>query len=229
MEALGLDAALVIPFNHGFSRIPAEQFIRDLARGFGRLRFLAIGHGFTFGHRRGGDVTLLETLGRELDFVTRPLDPVCLDGLPIRSTRIRELIVAGELAEVARMLNRPYSILGKVLRGDGLGGQLGYPTANLDVTNLVLPPLGVYTAQALIGIQSHRAILNLGRRPTLNQPAPQVLCEVHLLDFQGDLYDQSIEVHFGTRLREERKFPSLDALREQIQRDVAAAREILVH
>jgi riboflavin kinase / FMN adenylyltransferase len=124
------------------------------------------------------------------------------------------------------MLGREYSLTAKVVRGDGLGRQLGFPTANLDVTGLVLPPHGVYAAHVRIDGAVHRAVLNIGIRPTVAQQNPQVRFEVHLLDFEADLYDQEIEVIYVEKLRDEKKFSSPAALREQIERDIAAARQL---
>lgn len=222
---LGLDAALVIPFDEPFSRRPAEAFIGDLARDIGALRNIAVGEGFTFGYRRGGTVELLRQLGHQLGFEVHALPPVHLAGQPVRSTRIRECIRTGELAAAAQQLGRPYSVFGRVLHGDRLGRRLGFPTANVEISGLVVPPSGVYAARVAVGSSRHPAVLNLGCRPTLGQPHPRTRLEVHLLDFEADLYDQRIEVWFDTHLRDERAFPSLDALRDQIRQDVAAVRD----
>jgi riboflavin kinase / FMN adenylyltransferase len=149
---------------------------------------------------------------------------VSLDGQVVSSTRIREAVQAGDLDAASQMLGRAYSIAGNVIRGDRLGGQLGFPTANVDVTGLALPPGGVYTAHAIVRGQPHRAVVNIGCRPTLKQPNPELRVEAHLLDFKGELYDEEMELAFIEKLREEKRFPSLDALKEQIGRDVAAAR-----
>jgi riboflavin kinase/FMN adenylyltransferase len=121
------------------------------------------------------------------------------------------------------MLGRAWALAGKVVRGDQLGHELGFPTANLDVTGLVLPPIGVYVAHAQSGGRAHRAVVNIGTRPTLKNPAPQLRVEAHLLDFTGDLYGQELEIVFREKLREERKFASLDELKAQITRDIAEA------
>ncbi len=124
------------------------------------------------------------------------------------------------------MLGRSYSLIGTVVRGDQVGRQLGYPTANVDTANLALPPNGVYAVNALFSGQSHLAVLNIGRRPTLANPQPRLQVEAHLLDFQGDLYGAALEIVFLGRLREEKKFPSPEALRAQIASDIAAARAL---
>jgi riboflavin kinase/FMN adenylyltransferase len=168
-------------------------------------------------------VTLLKALGAELKFTVHALAAVSLDGRVVSSTRIREAIRAGDLDGASQMLGRAYSLAGPVVRGDGLGGKLGFPTANLDTTGLALPPNGVYAVHADFDGQSHRAVLNIGRRPTVQDAAPQLRVEAHLLDFKGDLYGHEMRLTFVEKLRDEKKFPSLDALREQISRDIAEA------
>ncbi|HWI58738.1 MAG TPA: riboflavin kinase, partial [Bacillota bacterium] len=173
--------------------------------------------------KRSGNVELLKRLGAELGFTVHGLAAVALDGLPVSSTRIREAIRAGNLDGASQMLGRAYSIAGKVVRGDCLGRQLGFPTANLDTTGLVLPPTGVYAVQAETSGQHYRSVLNIGYRPTVNNPQPALRVEAHLLGFEGDLYGQELEVVFVEKLREEKRFGSLEALREQIALDIVRA------
>ena len=149
---------------------------------------------------------------------------VSLDGKAISSTRVREAVKAGNLDLASQMLGRQYSIASQVVKGDQLGHQLGFPTANLDVSGLVLPPNGVYSAQAIVRGSAHRAVLNIGIRPTIQNPTPSTRVEVHLLDFSGDLYGQELEAIFSDKLRDEQKFASLEELKKQIARDIAAAR-----
>ncbi len=169
-------------------------------------------------------MALLRKLGAELQFTVHSVAAVALDGRPISSTRIREAIRQGDFAAAGRMLGRAYSLAGDVIQGDGLGRQLGFPTANLDVTGLVLPPTGVYAIRAQLGDQSHCGVMNVGFRPTLAKAEPSLHVEAHLLDFTGDLYGQELEVTFVAKLRDERKFASAAELREQIARDIAEAR-----
>ena len=223
--SLGAEALLLIHFDREFSQQPGEAFVRGLARDLGQLQSLCVGSAFTFGHKRTGNVALLRTLGAELKFTVHGLAAVSLDGKIVSSTRIRETIRAGELDAATQMLGRSYSVIGPVVAGDQLGRQIGFPTANLDVTGLVLPPHGVYAAHARFRGETQPAVVNLGLRPTLNNPVPQLRVEAHLLDFNGYLYGEEMELVFLEKLRDEQKFPSLAALREQIARDVAAARE----
>ena len=224
LGSLGADALLLIHFDREFSKQPGEVFIRGLWRELGRIQSLCVGSGFTFGHKRDGNVALLKTLGVELKFAVHAMAAVSLDGRVVSSTRIREAIRAGDLDAAGQMLGRAYALAGAVIRGDALGSKLGFPTANLDAAGLCLPPGGVYAVHADFDGQSHRAVLNIGRRPTLQDAAPQQRVEAHLLDFKGDLYGREMRLTFVEKLRDEKKFPSLDALREQISRDIAEAR-----
>ncbi len=222
--SLGCDALLLIHFDKPFSQQPGDVFIRGLARDLGRIHSLCVGSSFTFGHKRGGDVALLRTLGAELNFIVHAMSALSLAGRIVSSTRIRAAIREGELDAASQMLGRAYSLAGEVMRGDQLGRKIGFPTANLDIRGLALPPDGVYAVHALVKGGKHHAVVNIGSRPTLKSAVPELRVEVHLLDYQGDLYGQEMEIVFLDRLRAERQFPSLEALREQIARDVAAAR-----
>jgi len=150
------------------------------------------------------------------------LAAVSLDGHVVSSTRIREAIRAGNLDAASQMLGRPYTISGRVVEGDRLGQQLGFPTANLDVTELALPPNGVYAGFANVKGKAYRVALNIGFRPTVTSGARQLRVEAHLLDFRGELYGEELEVEIGGKLREEKKFAFVAELRGQIARDIAA-------
>jgi riboflavin kinase / FMN adenylyltransferase len=223
IESLGPDALLLMHFDKALSLESGEAYIRGLARDLRQIQSLCVGTNFVFGHKRGGNVELLRKLGAELKFVVHGMAAVSLDGRAVSSTRIREAIQAGDLDRVSQMLGRAYSVAGTVVRGDGLGHQLGFPTANLDAASLVLPPHGVYAVHAETGGRSYRAVLNIGLRPTLKDPNPQLRVEAHLMDFAADLYGQELEVVFVERLRPEQKFASLAELRQQIAQDILDA------
>jgi len=251
IESLGADALLILRFDKSFSEQTGEQFIRALARGLGNIQSICVGADFVFGHKRSGNIALLKTLGVELNFAVHGIAAVSLDDQPVSSTRIREAIRIGDFDSASQMLGRAYALAAKVIQGDKLGHQLGFPTANLDTTGLMLPPNGVYAAHAQrrTGVapvshpspvqaeQKNRdrrdacpttpypAVLNIGHRPTVSQPTPQLRVEVHLLDFSGDLYGEEMEVTFVGKLRDETKFASLDELKIQIARDVDEARK----
>jgi riboflavin kinase/FMN adenylyltransferase len=223
IEALGADALLEIPFDKAFSEKSGEMFIRELARDLGNIFSICVGADFVFGHRRSGNVTLLKTLGAEIGFQVHGHAAVALDGETVSSTRIRERIRTGNLDAASQMLGRPYAICGRIVAGDRLGRQLGFPTANLDAINLALPPNGVYAASTKWAGKNFRVALNIGLRPTVTA-GPQLRVEAHLLDFSGDLYNAELELEIGPKLRDEQRFDSPAKLREQIARDVAAVR-----
>lgn len=223
VAALGADALLEIPFNQVFSEKTGEAFVRELARDLGKIHSVCVGADFVFGHRRSGNVALLQTLGCELDFHVHGMAELALDGKTVSSTRIREAIRTGKLDAAGQMLGRPYAICGRVVAGDKIGRQLGFPTANLDVGGLVLPPFGVYAARTQWSGQIFRVALNIGVRPTV-AAGPQLRVEAHLLDFAGELYGAELEVTAAAKLRAEQRFASVAELREQIARDVAAVR-----
>jgi riboflavin kinase/FMN adenylyltransferase len=223
IASLGADRLLLIPFDKALSEQTGEAFIRVLVRDLGRVQTLCVGANFLFGHKRAGDVALLKRLGAELKFIVHGLAAVSLDGKAVSSTRIREAIRLGHLDAASQMLGRPWSLAGMVSRGDGLGHKLGFPTANLDVAGLVLPPNGVYAVHAEVDGRRYRSVLNIGLRPTLERPEPQQRVEAHLIDFTGDLYGRELEVAFLEKLRAEKKFASLGELREQIARDILDA------
>jgi len=179
-----------------------------------------------FGAGRSGNVALLRKLGGELGFTLHALRDVELDGQPVSSTRIRDAARAGDFVLAGRMLGRPYALCGIVIEGERLGRKLGFPTANLDVTGLLTPPPGVYAAEGRVGAARYRAAVNIGHRPTVQSADPRLRVEAHLLDFNGDIYGQAVELEFLKKLRDERKFPTPAALRAQIAEDIKQAREI---
>ena len=227
IEAVGVDAILLIPFTREFSQIPGEQFVRKLAGELGNIYSICVGSSFTFGHKRSGNVDLLKQLGKELNFQVHGLAAVSLAGQIVSSTRIRERISVGDLNAASQMLGRTYAIAGKVTHGDKLGGKLGTPTANIDIRGLLTPPNGVYAVQVRVGNELRPGVANLGHRPTVNDASPALRFEVHLLDFEGDLYEQELQVAFAEFIRGEQKFVNLDALKAQISRDKESARGIL--
>jgi riboflavin kinase/FMN adenylyltransferase len=223
LGSLGADLLWLIHFDKRFSELSGGDFVRGLALDFAPLRSICVGANFVFGHKRSGNVELLRALGTELNFAVHGMAAVALDGKAVSSTRIRERILAGDLDAAGQMLGRTYSLSGKVVPGDHLGQQLGFPTANVEIDGFALPPNGVYAVHAEVGGKRFRAVLNIGCRPTLQQPTPQLRVEAHLLDFVGDLYGQELEIIFGEKLREEMRFNSLAELRAQIAQDILAA------
>jgi riboflavin kinase/FMN adenylyltransferase len=226
LASLGMDTAYVIRFDKAFSQISGGQFVRDLARDFGKIQSVCVGANFMFGHRRSGNVALLEELGGQLGFAVHAVPDVDLDGQPVSSTRIRDAVRAGDFAAAAQMLGRPYSLCGPVVQGRQLGRKFGFPTANIEVAGILVPPSGVYAAEARVGAERRRAAVNIGHRPTIHSGDPQIHVEAHLLDFDRDVVGQYLELTFLKKLREEKKFPSTEALRAQIAQDVTQTRNL---
>ena len=230
IEALGIDGIWLIEFTREFSQQSGEKFVRNLVASMtgvkSQIYSVCVGSTFTFGHKRSGNVDLLKSLGTELGFQVHGLSAVSLAGQIVSSTRIRERITSGDLDGASQMLGRTYSITGKVTRGDKLGRKLGTPTANIDITGLITPPTGVYAVQARIGNSVFPAVANLGVRPTVENSSI-LRFEVHLLDFDGDLYEQELEVSFGQFIRGEQRFSGLEELKSQIELDKEAARRFL--
>ena len=224
LAALGADATLVFPFDKEFSRQTGADFIHLLAHDLGQIQSICVGANFVFGYKRSGNVELLKNLGKRLEFNVHGLAAVALDGKVVSSTRIRECLRLGDLDAASQMRGRPYAICGRVVEGDRIGRRLGFPTANLGATGLVLPPNGVYAAVTQAQGRFYRVALNIGWRPTVAAAAPQLRVEAHLLDFEGDLYGSELELELGLKLRDEMRFASPGELRIQIERDVAAVR-----
>jgi riboflavin kinase/FMN adenylyltransferase len=227
MAEAGLDAVVVQRFDTAVSSQPAREFVEQVVLGL-QARAVFVGHDFHFGRNREGTSELLRALGETLGFVAHRVDPVTDDGAPISSTRTRHALAAGDLPLVRRLLGRDFDLDGLVVRGDRRGRRLGFPTANLTTPVEALPKDGVYAVRVRVAGEAtsplYDGVLNLGLRPTVQAGRSM---EVHLLDLDRDLYGRTLRVTFVARLRDERRFEGLDALRAQIARDVAEARSIL--
>ncbi len=225
LRDLGADSVGLLRFDARLSAMSAEEFVRKLLIGRLGAREVWIGPDFRFGHRRGGDLPLLQSMGRELGFSADEIEPVLLQGERVSSTRIREALRSGDFTDASRLLGRAYSIGGRVVRGKQLGRTLGFPTANLRFPKV--PALsGIYATWVHgVGERPHASVSSFGTRPTVDGVEP--LLEAHLFDFDGDLYGRHIEVEFVAKLRDELKFPDLPTLTEQLQRDAETARRLL--
>lgn len=226
IAAEGIDHLLVIHFTPELAAVGARDFVRRFLHEALAVRWVFVGSSFAFGRRREGSLALLSAMGQELGFTAQGVAELADRQGAISSTRVRAAVAAGDVAEAGRLLGRPYGVVGKVVRGDERGRSLGWPTANVDAENDLLPADGVYVGEVVrAGEEAPRpAVTNLGRRPTFHQRSPVVL-ESHLLDFAGDLYGERVEVRFLERLRGERRFSGVGQLQEQIARDAEAARE----
>ena len=189
-------------------------------------RHVVVGHDFHYGTKREGTIETLRAAGQRLGFTLEQIEPFLLDGERVSSSLVREALGSGDLERAATLLGRPYRMTGRVRRGQQFGRTLGYPTANLALQRKVVPLWGIFAVRVFgAGLADHPAVASLGTRPTINGTDP--LLEVHLFDFAGDLYGQYLSVDFVRRLRDERKFESLDALVEQMHIDAAQARRAL--
>jgi len=215
LREVGVELVLAVPFNEAFAQRPAEAFLEDL-KALGASR-IYVGEDFRFGRGRAGGVEELAQVAP-----TRIVPLLTLGGEAVKSSRIRALLLEGRVEEARHLLGRPYGACGVVVEGEKLGRRLGFPTANLAVhPKKVLPP-GVYAVEVEGSFGRYKGVANVGTRPTLGGEERRL--EVHLLGYAGELYGEEARVRFLKRLREERRFPSLEALRAQIQADVQAAR-----
>jgi riboflavin kinase/FMN adenylyltransferase len=226
IRGLGVGHLLVVEFNKDFAATPPDEFVRQLLAHSNPLREICVGHEWSFGRNRSGNLALLKQLGTQLGFDVVGIPPVMVNGNVVSSTAIRTAIAEGDFDRAAAMLGRPYTIVGTVVVGDNLGKKLGFPTANLSAHSEQFPPDGVYFAEAWLDGVLHHGVVNLGIRPTMAKAKPQRTLEIHLLDFNYDVYGQEIELRFLQYLRPEKKFPNVDALIRQIQTDVNQARKL---
>jgi len=226
--AAGMERTLLLRFNQALTAMSAEDFVRCVLVERLAAREVWVGGDFRFGHKRGGDVSLLERMGAQLGFGACTMPPVLLDGARVSASRVRALLAAGEFAGVEPLLGRPFVIEGKVEYGNQLGRTLGYPTANIHLQQRISPVHGIFAVKVGLGECecSWPGVASLGVRPTVNQVV-QPLLEVHLFDFDGDLYGQRMAVEFVAKLRDEQKFDGLDALKAQMALDSRKARELL--
>jgi riboflavin kinase/FMN adenylyltransferase len=219
---LGIEQTIVIRFDESFSQIRAEDFLRDVVKERLQAKEVYLGRGFAFGHNRAGNIDLLRRVSHELGFFADEVPEVRLRKQRVSSSKVRGLLAEGKVNLARRLLGRPYGVEGPVERGAERGSQLGFPTANLLLRNRVIPRNGVYVTGALIDGQWRRSVTNVGLRPTFGgDTEPSV--ETFVMNWAGDLYGDVIRVRFLHRLRDERKFGSVEELKTQIEKDVVRA------
>jgi riboflavin kinase / FMN adenylyltransferase len=226
IRALGVRHLLMISFDKHFAATEPENFVDQLVRHSKPLREICVGHEWSFGRNRRGNLELLEKLGAKFDFTVVGIPPVSINGEIVSSTTIRRAVEAGDLQKAAAMLGRDYTILGTVVPSDNLGKKIGFPTANLSAHSEQFPPNGVYFAEAKLDGVAHPGVVNLGYRPTMGSGKSDRVLEVYLFDFDRDIYGKDLELRFIRYLRSEKKFENVDALVRQIERDVQQAREL---
>lgn len=223
----GADAMLVFHFDEGLAQTTADGFARDVMLDRIGAAGIVTGEDFSFAKGRSGNSTLLSSLGQQYGFGVRTVGPIEEGGEVVSSSRIRKALAEGDCETATRLMTRPFAIRGVVQHGDKLGRTIGFPTANLPLGKYLRPRYGIYavTGRVLATGQELRGAANVGIRPTFDPP--KELLEPYFFDFDGDLYDQEIEVRFHHFLRPEAKFDSLDALTEQMRRDCDEARRLL--
>ncbi|WP_075182316.1 bifunctional riboflavin kinase/FAD synthetase [Pantoea sp. 1.19] len=220
----GVDAVLCVRFDHRFAARTAQSFIRDLLVDRLGVSLLVVGDDFRFGAGREGDFPLLQQAGHEFGFDVFSTQTWCADGKRISSTAVRQALADDDLNQAAALLGHPFSLSGRVVHGDALGRTIGFPTANIPLRRCVVPVNGVYAVEVHgLGELPLPGVANIGTRPTVSGVRQQ--CEVHLLDVAMDLYGRHIEVVLCQKIRNEQRFPSLEALTTQIANDVVTARE----
>jgi riboflavin kinase/FMN adenylyltransferase len=228
IRALGVRHLLVIKFDREFANTSPEEFVARLVKNSNPLREICVGHEWSFGKNRAGNLDLLKKLGGEQHFNVVGIPPVKVNGKVVSSTAIRQAIENGDFATAAEMLGRDYTILGTVEHGQAVGNKIGFPTANISAHSEQFPPNGVYAAEAWVDGSRNFGVMNLGVRPTVARGEPQRTLEIHLFDFDRDIYGHDVEVKFLKYLRPEKKFEGVEALQRQIEADVAAARNLAV-
>lgn len=222
MGATGLDGSVVLRFTPELATVEPETFVKDVLLERVKAREVVVGYNHTFGRRARGDARLLTELAGRFGFRAHVAPPYEVDGLPVSSSGVRGALQAGDVERASRFLGRPYAVLGEVVPGAGRGRSLGFPTANLQPDRPLLVRSGVYACRVELEGVSRDAVVNVGTRPTFGEDSLAV--EAHLLDFSADLYGKRLRIGFVRRLREEMRFPSVEALRQQIEADVENAR-----
>jgi riboflavin kinase/FMN adenylyltransferase len=226
IDKLGVDAVLLLEFTLEFSKTSPEIFIEKLARAARHLNQICVGQEWTFGANRSGSIRLLEKMAPKLGFQVASVAPILVDQRVVSSTLIRSAVESGDLASAAKYLGRDFTILGTVTEGRQLGRRLGFPTANLQAHNELFPPDGVYAAKAWFREREYGGVVNIGIRPTIENESGERTLELHLFDFDQQIYGEDIEVAFVQYLRAEQKFAGVDELQRQIRRDAELARQI---
>lgn len=229
IEKEGLDAAVVLDFDEAFARCDARKFVEKVLVEKIGVNSIILGANFKFGKDRKGDIGLLKSMGRRFGFSAEQAPLFKVNSRPVSSTRIRQLVMSGRLIEALRLLGRPCSTLGTVIKGSRRGRLLGYPTANMNPHHEAIPPSGVYAVYVMVNSKRYKGILNIGTRPTFDktQNAKEPTIETHIFGFNNSIYGKDIEVIFIKKIREERKFSSKEELIKQIRIDEHTAHMLL--
>jgi riboflavin kinase/FMN adenylyltransferase len=226
LEQMGIEKVMLIPFNEKIASLSAPDFFKIISTNLFPLLSISMGIGFVFARNRTGNIKKLREMAVETGTIVQEVPSVCVHEEKISSSQIRIEISRGNFEKASQMLGRPYSIISNVVVGDQIGRTIGYPTANLSVVDRAIPPTGVYAVTVLIGERQFQGCMNIGLRPTLGCSDPKPRVEVCILNFNEDIYGKTIEVIPLKRLRDEKKFASLDTLRLQIAQDIKLAQSV---
>ena len=221
----GIDATIVIPFDHEFSQMSAREFVKVILVDKIGTRAIVVGHDYRFGHSRVGDIPFLRKLGQQYGFEVEIVTAIKMNHTPVSSTSIRRMIAKGDVSEANRLLGRPFEVGGIVIEGRKRGVKLGFPTANIRMQGVASPRTGVYVIEAEVDGKTYEGAANLGYNPTFGDA--ELSLEAHLFDFNQDIYGKYITIRFIDRLRDEKRFSGPEELRAQIQKDIDTARKIL--
>ncbi len=225
LEKLGIDVLVKIPFTHDFSAMEPHTFVKNVLCDLLGAKEIFVGFNYRFGKGRKGDIRMLKDLGKECGFLVREIEQVSLDGEVISSTLIRQLLKDGEVEHAAKLLGRLYALCGIVVKGDGRGRGLGFPTANIASKHAIIPRNGVYAVRLFVRDKYYNGIVNIGMRPTFETKSLAI--EVHIFDFDEDIYGEEITIYFISRIREEKKFQDAQSLINQIDADIIIAKDTL--
>jgi riboflavin kinase / FMN adenylyltransferase len=225
LRGSGLDGVLVAHFDLALSRLTPRDFVHNYLLAKLGVEAVVVGQSVSFGHQRAGNASVMVELGREFRFETIVVGPVEVEGIEVSSSKVRELIEAGDMRRAGRLLGRAHFLSGRVVHGRERGRTIGFPTANLDSFTECVPPDGVYATRVVLPDGAYPSITNIGMRPTFHETARSI--EAHIFDFSRDIYDRTIKLEIIERVRPERKFESSEALGRQIAEDLKRAREIL--
>jgi len=228
IESLGVDVCVVVNFTNQFSHLNADGFIKQYIVDFVNPREIWIGQNFRFGKSREGDIRLLREFEKTGGFKVHGIAPRRIQGDVVSSTRIRKLILAGKIVLAARLLGRPFSIFGKVIRGDGRGSTLGFPTANINPLPGIIAPCGVYMVEVVIAGHIYQGMANIGRRPSFYRKRNSLKIEAHIFNFRVNIYHKEIEIRFLKKIRNEKKFDSNEKLTQQLNKDEEMIRTLFL-
>jgi riboflavin kinase/FMN adenylyltransferase len=226
LQSIGLNYVLNIPFNHQIANMAPGIFVREILVKKLHSRFIVVGYDFHFGRKRKGNFELLDMMSKKYGYNAFKVDKVVVDGITVSSTNIRKFLKEGNIKQASKLLGRQYSLSGNVIKGDGIGRLIGYPTANIDFGNIITPKNGVYATMIKIGNEVFPSVTNVGIRPTVTN-SEELRVETHILDFNRDIYYQTVHLDFIELIREEVKFNSFDELKKQIKIDCKNVKKLV--